>query len=99
MAIHLAKINSLLSETTQYDEAIRLIRESQYFIEWTAPYMDIDLAAELVDLGRALSRWKLNWENIWSDTAARTQVAQEVNSLSQQVLSMSGLLSELRSAN
>ncbi|MDF5731566.1 MAG: hypothetical protein PUP92_27055 [Rhizonema sp. PD38] len=52
--------------------------------------MDIDAAAELVDLMRALSRWKLNWENICSDTIARTQVTQEAKSWSQRVLSMSG---------
>ncbi|MDF5718872.1 MAG: hypothetical protein PUP93_34655 [Rhizonema sp. NSF051] len=92
LAAHLTEINLLSRETEQPFVAIRLIRESQYFIEWTAPEMDIDTAAELVDLMRALSRWKLNWENICSDTIAWTQVTQEAKSWSQRVLSMSGLL-------
>ncbi|MBD2435165.1 MULTISPECIES: hypothetical protein [Fischerella] len=94
LAANLARIKSFSDEQTHPDFAVNLIRESQYFIEWTAPQMDIDTAAELVDLGRTLSRWKLNWEKIWSDAAALSQVKGEVASWSQRVLDMSGLLSE-----
>ncbi|MUG93265.1 hypothetical protein F7734_12825 [Scytonema sp. UIC 10036] len=94
LAAHLTKINLLSTETTQPDEAIRLIRESQYFIEWTAREMDIDTAAELVDLMRVLSGWKLNWESTWSDATARNQVTVQASSWSQRVLEMSGKLNE-----
>ncbi|TBR56648.1 hypothetical protein B4U84_28825 [Westiellopsis prolifica IICB1] len=94
LATNLARIKSFSDEQTHPDFAVSLIRESQYFIEWTAPQMDIDTAAELVDLGRTLSRWKLNWEKIWSDTTALSQVKAEVGSWSQRVLDMSGLLNE-----
>jgi hypothetical protein len=83
-----------LSEKTVDAIAMWLKSANQYFIEWTAPEMDIDAAAELVDLERILSKWKLNWENIWSDTTLRTQVAKEAESWSQRVLDMSGLLNE-----
>jgi hypothetical protein len=89
LAAHLNKIKLVSTETTQPDEAKSLIRESQYFIEWTAPEMEIDIAVELVDLARALSRWKLNWESIWCDSAALTQVAIEAESWSQRVSQMS----------
>ena len=56
--------------------------------------MDIDQAFELVELGRTLTRWLLNFEKIWSNNTTRTQVAQEAGQASQRVLDMSGLLSE-----
>ncbi len=42
LGTHLAKIQSFSIDSTDYNLVINLIRESQYFIEWTAPEMDID---------------------------------------------------------
>jgi hypothetical protein len=42
LGTHLAKIQSFSIDSTDYNFVINLIRESQYFIEWTAPEMDID---------------------------------------------------------
>ncbi|MUG91864.1 hypothetical protein F7734_05000 [Scytonema sp. UIC 10036] len=92
LATHLKQIGSLSLDATQGTATAELIRESLYFIEWTAPDMEIDPAYELVELGRTLARWSFHWDKIWSDTTARNQVAHEANSLSQQVLEMSGLL-------
>ncbi|WP_026736113.1 hypothetical protein [Fischerella sp. PCC 9605] len=94
LATNLARIKSFSDNLAHPDFAVSLIRESKYFIEWTAPQMDIDQAAELVELGRTLTRWQFNWEKIWSDTTALSQVQAEVGSWSQRVLDMSGLLSE-----
>ncbi|RUR71989.1 hypothetical protein DSM107007_58880 [Nostoc sp. PCC 7120 = FACHB-418] len=52
-----------------------------YFIEWTVPNMvqtDVDQAAELVELGRTLTRWLFSWEKIRTDSTALTQVQTEV---------------------
>ena len=86
LADNLAKINSLSQEATRGDEAISLIRESKYCIEWIAPEINIDMAAELVDLQRTLSRWQFNWVLMWADTKARMKVAQEANTWSERVL-------------
>ncbi len=94
LATNLARIKSFSTDSTHPDFAVSLIRESLYFIEWTAPHMDIDQAAELVELGRTLTRWLFSWEKIRSDATALTQVQAEVGLWSQRVLDMSGLLSE-----
>ncbi len=60
VAIRLSKIANNLGAikrevTTNADAAVSLIRESLYFIEWTVPTLvdiDVEQAAELVDLGR-----------------------------------------------
>ena len=94
LAAHLVQIQSLLNDATLFDKAVSLIRESRYFIEWTAQEMDIDDAAELVELGRALTRWLFNWEKIWSDATARMKVTQEAGTWSERMLDMSGLSRE-----
>ncbi|WP_231865451.1 hypothetical protein ACN23B_29995 (plasmid) [Anabaena sp. FACHB-709] len=39
---------------------------------------DVDQAAELVELGRTLTRWLFSWEKIRTDSTALTQVQTEV---------------------
>lgn len=97
LATNLARIKSFCDDVTPQDVGARLLKESLYFIEWTVPNMvqtDIDQAAELVVLGRTLTRWLFNWEKISSDATALTQVHTEVSSWSRRVLDMSGLLSQ-----
>ncbi|MFE1748098.1 hypothetical protein [Coleofasciculus sp. H7-2] len=72
-----------------------MIEKSKFFIEKTAIDAGIDIAAELVELQVQLARWQLGWANIWADDAQRMKVAQQAQFLSERVLKMSGLLSEL----
>jgi hypothetical protein len=97
LAAHLNQIGSQVSDVTPATSITTLIRESLYFIEWTVPNIvevNVELAAELVELGRTLTRWLFSWEKIRSDSAAITLVKTEVSSWSQRVLDMSGLLTE-----
>jgi hypothetical protein len=59
--------------------AQHLLRESQFFVEWIVPTLnleiDLNAATELIELQRLLSKWKLNWSAIWSNEANRQQVA------------------------
>jgi hypothetical protein len=93
IASSLAHIKSFLDDPTNSDLVISIIEESKFFIEWTAPEMDVDQAAELVNIQRLLSRWQRHWSQIWTDSEARNQVAQQAKQASEHILSMSGLLS------
>jgi hypothetical protein len=89
LANHLLEIKSLTASSTNLDAAVNLIRESQFFLEWTVPQIvetDVDLAAELVDLGRTLARWKLNWSKICLDGAALSSVSVEAGAILERVL-------------
>ncbi|MBR8832731.1 MAG: hypothetical protein DSM106950_01475 [Stigonema ocellatum SAG 48.90 = DSM 106950] len=94
LAANLARIKSFLDDPAHGDLVVSLVKESKFFIEWTAPSMDIDQAAELVDLQRLLSRWQRHWSQICTDTEARNQVTLVAKQASERVLSMSGLLSQ-----
>ncbi|BDA71775.1 hypothetical protein CAL7716_059410 [Calothrix sp. PCC 7716] len=70
---------------TNPDAAFLLIKESLDFVEWTAPALveiDVEQAAELVDLGRTLARWQYHWEEISLDEGALLEVASVAGNLS-----------------
>jgi hypothetical protein len=54
----------------------------------------IDRAAELVDLGRVLTRWLFELEKIWDDSQEKMQVAQQTEHWFQRVLEISQLQRE-----
>jgi hypothetical protein len=92
LAAHLNQIQSLALEEDSSDQIVSLMRESLYYIEWIVPHLvdiDINQAAELVDLGRILARWQLNWEKISASREERTEVAQIAGSLSERVQEVS----------
>jgi hypothetical protein len=71
---------------TNPDAAFLLIKESLDFVEWTAPTLvevNVEKAAELVDVGRTLARWQYRWEKISQDAGALSEVASVAGNLSE----------------
>jgi hypothetical protein len=98
LANHLAEIKSLAASSTNLDAAPNLMREGQFFLEWTVPDIvetDVDLAAELVDLGRTLARWQSHWPKICLDAATLAQVSVEAGTMSERVLEISAMLTAI----
>ncbi|MBC1225016.1 hypothetical protein GNF10_18680 [Nostoc sp. UCD121] len=93
LAAHLEQIQSLWTQGSSQELMLPLVKESRYFLEWTVPDMvkadDIDRAAELVDLGRLLTRWLFNWENIWSDVEQKQSASLETSYWLRRVLEIS----------
>ena len=76
---NLTQIKALAQAGTEEQLAQDLIRESQFFIEWIVPNLNLktnmELATQLVELQRQLSRWKLHWSTLWSNPSNRLQIA------------------------
>ena len=79
LALNLTRVRCLADSSTGNTIAQHLIRESQFFVEWIVVSIDLesdaDRAAELVDLQRLLSRWKLGWKTWWEDDQKREEMA------------------------
>lgn len=93
IATNLSRISGMLQDCRGKDAALYLIRETVYFIEWTASDVSLEIAVELVDLGRLISSWKFNWEELWSSVEERSHLSQEARTWSNQMLERSGLCS------
>ncbi len=77
LALNLKRIQMLVSGGKDKSVVDHLVRESQFFIEWSVSTLDLDTnldcAVELADLQRLLSRWKLSdW---WGEDLKRKDVA------------------------
>lgn len=92
LASNLARLRSLCNNPLHQEAALSVIEESQHFIEWTAPSMDLDVAAELLDLQHQLSNWKNHWSPLWSNACDRLHVAEQAQGWCDRLLDHSGLL-------
>lgn len=79
LALNLTRIHLLARSGSNDLVAQHLVRESQFFIEWAVPNLDLEtelpLATELVDLQRLLSRWKRGWPELWANEDHRQDIA------------------------
>lgn len=92
LAANLSRIKSFSANESSRETVASLIDESKMFIEWTAAQAETETSAKLVELQVQLALWQLQWQNIWADSAKRTEVAEQSRLWSTQVLEMSGLL-------
>jgi len=79
LALNLMRIQLLALSGTEETVAQHLVRESQFFIEWAVPTIDLEadmaFATDLVDLQRLLSRRKLRWLELWTNESKRQEIA------------------------
>lgn len=65
LATNLSEIKSLFMSNSDQQSILALVKESRYFIEWVVPDMapiNVEQAAEIVDLQRVLTRWLSSWK-------------------------------------
>lgn len=94
LATNLMRIASVADHPGSRDVVDSLLEESKFFVEWTAPDASLDKQAALVELQIRLAVWQLRWRSDSADPAQRAHLAQEARAWAEQVLEMSGLLSE-----
>lgn len=93
LASNLARIESRCQAGSDRDLVKSLLRESKFFIEWTASEFEIEVAAELVELQVQLARWQYRLSEIWNDAEQLEIVAEKARFWSDKLLKLSGLLS------
>lgn len=80
LGMNLVRLQTLAEGGIEEPVAHHLVRESQFFIEWLVPGLsletDMALIQELLSLQRLLSRWKLNWAELWPNPNERQQIAE-----------------------
>jgi hypothetical protein len=92
LAANLSRVRSFAGHDGNSSAAASVLEESKHFIEWTAPEMEPEGAAELVQVQIEIARLQLRWERIWSDRERRHKVAEQSGLWAQHILEMSGLL-------
>ncbi|GJD15817.1 unknown protein [Rivularia sp. IAM M-261] len=96
LATNLSEIKSLFISNSHQESVLELVKESRYFIEWVVPDMvpiDVEQAAEIVDLQRVLTRWLSSWEKIWYDATEKTKAIQQTEEWLLRVLEISQMQS------
>jgi len=94
LATNLMRISSVADHPENRQVVDNLLKESKFFIEWTAPDATLDKQVALVELQIKLARWHYRWHHDSADQAKRDHLAQEARTWAEQVLEMSGLLTE-----
>jgi hypothetical protein len=84
LSAHLLQIHSLSG--LDAPSILQSIKDCRYWIEWTAPDLDIDRAVKLVEIQRRLSYWLFHWDEICLDDVRLQQVSRDCGELSQVVL-------------
>ena len=98
LAANLARVQSFSDHPKNREVVKKIVEESKYFIEWTAPEAKPDLQAELVALQRQLALWQCGWNILWADETLRQAVAVKAGQWANKLLAASGLLSPAREA-
>ena len=94
LASNLAHISSFTRAARQSEAVHRPIDESRFFIEWTAGQMEVEKAAQLVDVQINLCRWYWSWPKVAEDRAETTRLSVLAREWSNEVLELSGLLDD-----
>lgn len=93
IASNLASLRTFCN--TAYPQAVESVAdETICFIEWTAADIEPEYAEEIVKIQVQLAQWKLKFNSLWSNESERKSMSEQASIWSEQVLDMSGLLSE-----
>jgi len=94
LATNLMRIASVAEHPGNRQVVDRLLEESKFFIEWTAPDTPLDKQAALVELQVKLAVWHHRWPRDLADQTKGAHLAREAHTWAERVLEMSGLLTE-----
>lgn len=86
LASNLNRIATYSNGSFSKEGILDLIRESQYFAEWTAADASLELTLSLVEMQRQLARWKIHWDKTWDDPARKSQMQSDAKEWSDKLI-------------
>jgi hypothetical protein len=86
LASNLNRIATYSDGSFSKEAIFELIRESQYFAEWTATDAPLELTLNLVGMQRQLARWKINWDKTWDEPAQKSKMQADAKAWSDKLL-------------
>jgi hypothetical protein len=95
LATDLGRISSSARHPSGSASVVEMLKESRYFIEWTAAETETEIAAELVDIQVMLSLWLKAWPEAQHNQTQRTLLSLQAKKWSVQVIEYSGLLQQI----
>jgi len=84
IASNLARLKSFSQMPNNKKAISDLIEESKFFIEWTAPEVNLDIQVELVNTQIQLA--------LWDYLKDKKQISKDAGKLSEKLLKLSGLI-------
>jgi hypothetical protein len=91
IAANLLRISNFSKHAGHYEVVTSIVKESKWFIEWTAAELQAEQAAELVHLQVLLALWELQSQNNWSIENWRSSLSSQAKEWSARIFKMSGL--------
>lgn len=92
LASSLARLATYVSRRSPREAVLHLLREAEYFIDWTGPQVAPEIQSDLAEMQVELARWRLRCDRSPSNEIDREAVASFARDSSQRVLQWSGLL-------
>jgi len=86
LAASLGRVASGARRATGGAATQAMLEECQYFIEWTAAEMPLDLAEELVDVQVLLALWRRAWPEAQHSTSQRSLLAVQAAQWTERIL-------------
>lgn len=91
IASNLSRIRSRAVSDREYENGINvLVEESCHYIDWTLPDVDSEIVLDLKQLREFLGQWQL----LWGEQEARSEIATQAQQWSDRLLRYSGLLAQ-----
>lgn len=91
LAVNLARVSAFLTNPAHHRAVDNLLTESKFFIEWSAAEMEVDIAAELIEMQVEIARWQIRLTSILNDPAQQVRVAEQARQWSNRIIQVSGL--------
>lgn len=90
LAANLLRIANFSKNVNHREVVSSIVRESKWFIEWTAAELEIERAAELVGLQLQLAFWEYQSQERWEFDEWRSSLSAQARTWSERILNLSG---------